>query len=43
MFAVVSDEQHHDHHANLKEMQEVASIIAKTGRFCHFYDDVSLQ
>ena len=43
MFAVMVNEHHPDHGSHLKEMEEVARIIAKTGHFCHFYDDVSLR
>ena len=43
MFAVMVNEHHLDHGLQLKEIEEVASIIAKTGHFCHFYDDVSLR
>jgi len=43
LFATVTDAHDHHHNANLKEMHEVARIIARTGRFCHFYDDVALR
>jgi hypothetical protein len=43
LFATVTDAQDHHHHDNLKEMHEVARLIAKTGHFCHFYDDVMLH
>lgn len=37
----------HDHHGGTHgspaEMEELAALIARTGRFCHFYDDVRLR
>jgi hypothetical protein len=31
---------HSGHHHDLEEMHEVARVLAKTGHFCHFYDQV---
>lgn len=42
LFAMTTTHDHH-HHDNLRELHDVVRIIAKTGRFCHFYDDVKLQ
>jgi hypothetical protein len=40
--AHVGDDHHGGKHGSLAEMEKLVALIARTGHFCHFYDDVSL-
>jgi hypothetical protein len=44
--AAFSAQVGHDHHGgthgNLSEMEKAVALIARRGRFCHFYDDINL-
>jgi hypothetical protein len=43
VFATVVGHDHHGTtHGSLQEMEKVVAVIARGGRFCHFYDDVDL-